>query len=88
MAGRRWLDSEVAERVLGTRGEQGAETSGRQLSPRERDIVDLVQRGFRNRQIAKRLNLTEGTVKVYLHGIHQKVGVTNRVELATRTREV
>jgi two-component system nitrate/nitrite response regulator NarP len=88
MAGRRWLDSEVAERVLGTRWEQCAETSGRQLSPRERDIVDLVQRGLRNRQIAERLNLTEGTVKVYLHSIYQKVGVTSRMELATRTRQV
>ncbi|MFC0387479.1 response regulator [Muricoccus vinaceus] len=87
MAGRRWLDPEVAERILGTRGEQNARTSNCQLSPREKDIVDLVQRGMRNRQIGERLNLTEGTVKVYLHNIYQKMGVTSRTDLAARTRE-
>jgi len=63
------------------------ELQNRQLSPREKDIVDLVQRGMRNRQIGERLNLTEGTVKVYLHNIYQKMGVTSRTELVARTRE-
>lgn len=88
MAGRRWLDQEVAERLFKTMRERSGEPSDRQLTPRERDIVDLVVRGMRNRQIAERLNLTEGTVKVYLHGIYQKMGVTSRMELVTRIREL
>jgi two-component system, NarL family, nitrate/nitrite response regulator NarL len=87
MAGRRWVDPEIAGRVLGAAGERRGEAQDRQMTPREREIVDLVLRGLRNRQIAERLSLTEGTVKVYLHGIYQKVGVTSRMELATKLRE-
>jgi DNA-binding NarL/FixJ family response regulator len=86
MAGRRWVDPEMAGRVLAARGEQRGDAPDRQLTPREREIATLVLSGLRNRQIAERLNLTEGTVKVYLHGIYQKVGVTSRMELATRLR--
>jgi two-component system nitrate/nitrite response regulator NarP len=52
------------------------------LAPRERQIADLVAQGLRNREIADRLAMSEGTVKVYLHGIFQKVGVDNRTGLA------
>lgn len=52
------------------------------LTPRERTIVARVMRGTRNREIAAELGITEGTVKVYLHGLYQKLGVDNRTELA------
>lgn len=52
------------------------------LTPRERAIAEEVGRGLRNREIAARLGMSEGTVKVYLHGIYQKLGVENRTELA------
>ena len=52
------------------------------LAPREREIAALVGKGMRNRDIAAALGMSEGTVKVYLHGIYQKVGVENRTELA------
>lgn len=52
------------------------------LTPRERTIVALAMRGTRNRDIAARLGITEGTVKVYLHALYQKLGVDNRTELA------
>ncbi len=54
----------------------------RALTPREHEIVDLVIAGLSNKEIAQRLNLVEGTVKVYLHEIYQKVGVKNRTALA------
>ena len=79
--GRSWVDPEIAvnmERVK----EQAA--SNPSLSPRERELVDLVRQGLRNRDIAERLGVTEGTVKVYLHAIFDKVGVDNRTELAMR----
>jgi two-component system nitrate/nitrite response regulator NarP len=52
------------------------------LTPRERTIVALVMRGARNRDIAAQLGITEGTVKVYLHALYQKLSVENRTELA------
>jgi two-component system nitrate/nitrite response regulator NarL len=52
------------------------------LTPRERTIVALAMRGTRNREIAAELGITEGTVKVYLHALYQKLGVDNRTELA------
>lgn len=52
------------------------------LNPRERRIARLVARGLRNRDIGQELNIGEGTVKVYLHTIYQKLNIENRTELA------
>jgi two-component system nitrate/nitrite response regulator NarP len=52
------------------------------LNQRERRIARLVARGMRNRDIGAELNIGEGTVKVYLHTIYQKLGIENRTELA------
>jgi len=52
------------------------------LNPRERRIARLVARGMRNRDIGTELNIGEGTVKVYLHTIYQKLAIENRTELA------
>jgi len=52
------------------------------LNPRERRIARLIARGMRNRDIGNELNIGEGTVKVYLHAIYQKLGIENRTELA------
>ncbi len=54
----------------------------RSLSDRERELSELVAHGLRNRTIAHELNLTEGTVKVYLNRIYEKLAVANRTELA------
>jgi two-component system nitrate/nitrite response regulator NarP len=52
------------------------------LAPRERQIAAHVGRGLRNKEIAEALAMSEGTVKVYLHTIYQKLGIKNRTELA------
>ena len=57
------------------------------LSPREAELVRLVRLGLRNRDIAERLGITEGTVKAYLHSAFDKTGVANRTELAIRAAE-
>jgi DNA-binding NarL/FixJ family response regulator len=51
------------------------------LSPREIDVVLGLTEGLSNRDIAKRLNLTEHTVKNYLGRIFEKLGVSSRVEV-------
>jgi len=57
-------------------------TPPRDLTFRERQIVDLIAQGKANKEIAYHLLLTEGTIKEYLNRIFRKVGVSNRTELA------
>lgn len=52
------------------------------LTPREKTIVSFIAQGYRNRDIAAELGITEGTVKVYLHSLYQKLGIESRTELA------
>jgi two-component system nitrate/nitrite response regulator NarP len=52
------------------------------LSPREQSVAALVSEGRRNREIAESLGISEGTVKVHLYRIYEKLGVSNRTELA------
>lgn len=54
------------------------------LSPREIDVVVGLTEGLSNRELAKRLNLTEHTVKNYLCRIFEKLGVSSRVEVVLR----
>lgn len=61
-----------------------AHRSAPRFTPREREIVELVCRGFKNRQIAEALSITPGTVKVHLMHIFEKAGVRDRFELAIR----
>ena len=51
-------------------------------------MIELVRQGLRNRDIAAELGVTEGTVKVYLHAIFDKLQVENRTELALRSAEL
>lgn len=51
------------------------------LTTREQDVVRLASRGLSNKSIAHQLGLREGTVKVHLHNIYQKLGISNRMEL-------
>jgi DNA-binding CsgD family transcriptional regulator len=52
------------------------------LTSREREIVFALAEGLSNKEIGRRLNISEGTVKVHLHNIYSKLGVKNRTALA------
>jgi two-component system nitrate/nitrite response regulator NarL len=52
------------------------------LSSREQEITSLVSAGLSNKEVARKLELTEGTIKVHLHNIFRKARVTNRTALA------
>src|ERR1051326_1541816 len=54
----------------------------KELTFREKQVVDLVSQGKANKEIAFHLILTEGTIKEYLNQIFRKVRVSNRTELA------
>jgi len=58
------------------------------LSGREREVLQLLGQGLSNREIATRLSLAEGTVKNYVTGILQKLGVRDRTQAAVRAREL
>ena len=82
--GRSWFDPDLTKRAR-----QLSTGSGRRipLAPRERQLIGFVRKGLRNREIAEHLGVTEGTVKVYLHAIFEKLAVGNRTELAIRADE-
>jgi DNA-binding NarL/FixJ family response regulator len=86
--GGQWLDAEQAGRALDRflAREADRQRSAKVLTPRETELVRLVSQGLRNKEIAFRLSLTEGTVKVNLHRIYEKLGVSTRVELANYVR--
>jgi len=53
------------------------------LSAREREVMLLVAEGLSNEEIARRLEISDGTVKVHLQDIYSKLGIHNRTMLAT-----
>lgn len=81
--GEDWIDPQLQQQAA----RKAAERHTVSLSPRERELVKLVRQGLRNRDIAEKLGITEGTVKAYLHSIFEKTGVVNRTELAIRSAE-
>jgi len=52
-----------------------------QLSPRERQVIQLIGKGLKNQQIAKQLWLSETTIRHHLTSIYRKLGVSDRLEL-------
>ena len=82
MQGRRWLDQEVMQRVMDQAMSPDAPRDPFDLlSGRERAVASLAKRGLRNKEIADELGLTEGTVKVHLHKVFEKLGIRGRTEL-------
>jgi DNA-binding NarL/FixJ family response regulator len=93
-AGELWLDrmtsAEIIRRFARKNGgpalpspvRQGNRDQGGSLSTREREIVSLVSQGFKNKEMAERMFISEQTVKNHLHNIFDKLGVSDRLELA------
>ena len=82
-----WLDAKTTAAVMrqfAAPGEVGGprERERPRLSNREREIVALVAQGFKNKEIAERMFISEQTVKNHLHNIFDKLGVSDRLELA------
>ena len=84
-AGEIWLDNRMTAELIDAfkkSSDSGARREKPLLSPREKEIVHLVAQGFRNREIAEKLFISEQTVKNHLHNIFDKLGVSDRLELA------
>jgi DNA-binding NarL/FixJ family response regulator len=59
----------------------------RALTSRELQVLALVGEGLRNKDIKTRLDIAEGTVKIHVHNIYEKLGVNDRLTLALRARD-
>ena len=80
-----WLDNRMTAEVIDAfkkSSESGQRREKPLLSEREKEIVQLVAQGFRNREIGEKLFISEQTVKNHLHNIFDKLGVSDRLELA------
>src|SRR5260370_14752397 len=85
-----WLDSHTTAAVMrqfAAPGEIGNSGSGKSrerspLSTRERQISQLVAHGHKNEEMAEKMFISEQTVKNHLHNIFDKLGVSDRLELA------
>jgi two-component system, NarL family, nitrate/nitrite response regulator NarL len=91
-----WLDSNTTAAVIrqfaapisesfsnnGTPSGEKVSRDRAQLSQREREIIVLIAQGYKNKEIAEKMFITEQTVKNHLHNVFDKVGVSDRLELA------
>jgi DNA-binding NarL/FixJ family response regulator len=79
------MSREIARKVIVSFQEPvttAAEVEG--LSPREREILELLAEGFPNKQIAARVGLTDGTVRWHLRHVYHKLHVRSRTEAALK----
>jgi DNA-binding NarL/FixJ family response regulator len=88
-AGDLWLEKRLVSRALEKllQREAGRQGAAEVLTPREIGIVKQVAAGLRNTEIATRLFISEGTVKMHLHNIYQKLGLDSRFKLTRYAQE-
>ena len=81
--GEQWIDQETVTHAFQTvvGREDGNREVTQTLTPREIEIVKMMAEGLRNRAIGERLGISEGTVKVHLHNVYEKLGLDGRLEL-------
>lgn len=81
------MSREIARKVISSFQEPiTAAAEVEELSPREREILELLAAGHPNKQIADRLGLTDGTVRWHLRHVYNKLHVRSRTEAALKFR--
>jgi DNA-binding NarL/FixJ family response regulator len=78
-----WLEGNSAALALEKLVKQaaGVRVAADLLTARETDLIRMIAKGLRNKEIAERLFISEGTVKVHLHHIYEKLGIDGRLAL-------
>jgi len=88
-AGGQWLEkrsvSQAIEKLI--RREEATRDMAKILTPREVQIAGAVASGLRNKEIADKLGIAEGTVKIHLHVIYEKLKIDGRMALVLRMKE-
>ena len=80
--GELWLDRKTMSRIIDHRSQMNKEDI--QLSKTEKEVVSLICQGYRNKEIAVKLNISEQTVKSHCNRAFKKVKVTDRLQLAVQ----
>ena len=82
-AGEQWVENRSVRDALDQmlRREAGSREAAAELTRREIELIRMVAQGLRNREIAERLGIVEGTVKAHLHNVYKKLGVETRVDV-------
>jgi DNA-binding NarL/FixJ family response regulator len=81
------MSREIARKVIFSFQEPfAAAAEVEDLSPREREILELLAEGFPNKQIASRMGVTDGTVRWHLRHVYHKLHVRSRTEAALKFR--
>jgi DNA-binding NarL/FixJ family response regulator len=78
------LFTQIVESAL--QGEKGIPEGALQLTPREKEIVDLISEGLSNKEIAGRLHIATHTVKSHVHNILEKLMLSSRLQIAAFAR--
>lgn len=88
-SGGEWIEPQTAARVMQTlmRHGGGDRSATDVLTARERQLVSHVVAGRRNREIAELLHISEGTVKIHLHNVYEKLGLHGRVDLTVWAKD-
>jgi len=81
-AGELWLDRKTMSKIITT--DQAPDQKGINLTKTEKEIVSLLCEGYRNKEIAAKLNIAEQTVKSHCNRAFKKAGVTDRLQLAVQ----
>ncbi|NSW52276.1 MAG: response regulator transcription factor [Anaerolineae bacterium] len=88
VAGEAWVERSLIANVLHTLADGNHPAPNHsekdqidELTLRERDVIQLIGRGFKNQQIAEKLCLSESTIRHHLTSIYHKLGVSSRLEL-------
>jgi DNA-binding NarL/FixJ family response regulator len=74
------INPRAARELLGAR--RSSSSAAADLTPREREVLALVRQGLANKQIARRLGISERTVKAHLTSTFQRIGVVDRTQAA------
>ena len=87
--GRQWLEKRSVTQALDTlvRRQAGTRELAKILTAREMEIARVVAEGLRNKEIAAKLCIAEGTVKQHLHAIYEKLELEGRMSLVVRFKE-
>ena len=82
-AGGQWLEKDSASRAMAklVRREAKGREIASLLTPREIEVVRLVAKGLTNKEIASQFCIADGTVKIHLHNIYEKLKINRRAEL-------
>jgi DNA-binding NarL/FixJ family response regulator len=82
-AGKQWFPADLVEAAFRHNATRRNETERfeSRLTAREQQIVLMVAEGLGNKEIARRIDLSEGTIKIHLHNIYEKLDVPNRTAL-------